>query len=204
MLLPANDRNNGPVSAPLRLCYLPQTDSYTFDVWRVPAVTLKWPHARQQLSGLAEEHVRAWTNEGGVVVGVRVSNCTRLIATSIISTKIALQITAKLGKPSANLKPDATKTTYSECDRQGETISTAFVESTNTYVVSWRFVKQQQMHWTRRGAHLLLQTRTTVLNDKLEGVFRRWYPLFRVHANAACPPSSCCSRIYALLRRNPG
>lgn len=74
---------------------------------------------------------------------------------------------------------------YGERYRQGETISTAFVESTINQVVSRRFVKKQQMHWTRRGAHLLLQTRTTVLNDELERVFRRWYPLFRIHANAA-------------------
>jgi hypothetical protein len=30
-------------------------------------------------------------------------------------------------------------------------------------------VKRQQMQWSQRGAHLLLQTRTRVLNDKLEG-----------------------------------
>lgn len=70
LLLPESCRNNGRVSAPLRLCYLPQIDSYTFDVWRVPSVTLKWPHAQQQLSDLAEEHVRGWTNEGGADVEV--------------------------------------------------------------------------------------------------------------------------------------
>jgi len=74
---------------------------------------------------------------------------------------------------------------YGERYRQGETISTAFVESTINQVVSRRFVKKQQMHWTLRGAHLLLQTRTRVLNDELEEVFRRWYPLFRVQAKAA-------------------
>src|SRR6516165_9370894 len=74
---------------------------------------------------------------------------------------------------------------YGERYRQGETISTAFVESTINQVVSRRFVKKQQMHWTLRGAHLLLQTRTKVLNDELEEVFRRWYPLFRVQAKAA-------------------
>jgi hypothetical protein len=68
---------------------------------------------------------------------------------------------------------------FGERYRQGETISTAFVESTINQVVSRRFVKLQQMHWTLRGAHLLLQTRTAVLNDELEGVFRGWYPLFR-------------------------
>ena len=33
--------------------------------------------------------------------------------------------------------------------------------------------------WTQRGAHLLLQTRTRVLNDDLESTFREWYPHFR-------------------------
>src|ERR1700688_3476808 len=51
--------------------------------------------------------------------------------------------------------------------------------STINQVVSRRFVKKQQMQWTLRGAHLLLQTRTKVLNDELDEVFRRWYPRFR-------------------------
>ena len=62
-------------------------------------------------------------------------------------------------------------------------ISTAFVESTSSQVVSKRFVKKQQMQWTPRGAHSLLQTRTKVLNNDLEHVFRGWYPQF--HARAA-------------------
>lgn len=74
---------------------------------------------------------------------------------------------------------------YGERYRQGETISTAFVESTINQVVSRRFVKKQQMHWTLRGAHLLLQTRTKVLNSELEEVFRGWYPIFRVQAQAS-------------------
>src|SRR5208282_6610915 len=61
----------------------------------------------------------------------------------------------------------------------GETISTAFVEWTINQVVSRRFVKKQQMQWTLRGAHLLLQTRTRVLNEDLDDLFRRWYPKFR-------------------------
>ena len=63
--------------------------------------------------------------------------------------------------------------------RHGDIISTAFVESTINQVVSKRFVKQQQMQWTPEGAHLLLQTRTKVLDGDLEGVFRGWYPQFR-------------------------
>ena len=40
---------------------------------------------------------------------------------------------------------------FGERYRQGETISTAFVESTINQVVSRRFVKKQQMQWTLRG-----------------------------------------------------
>ena len=40
-------------------------------------------------------------------------------------------------------------------------------------------VKKQQMRWTPRGAHLLLQVRTRVLNDQLAGDFRSWYPSLR-------------------------
>src|ERR1700740_2892111 len=42
---------------------------------------------------------------------------------------------------------------FGERRRQGETISTAFVESTINQVVSRRFVKKQQVQWTLRGAH---------------------------------------------------
>ncbi len=84
--------------------------------------------------------------------------------------------------------------------RQGETISTAYVESTINQVVSRRFVKKQQMAWTLRGAHLLLQTRTKVLNNELEDVFRRWFPQFRLKVQtngpeqeAECPPASWSS-----------
>ena len=48
---------------------------------------------------------------------------------------------------------------YGDRYRHDETISTAFVESTVNYVVSKRFVKKQQMRWTQRGTHLLLQIR---------------------------------------------
>lgn len=74
---------------------------------------------------------------------------------------------------------------FGERYRQGERISTAFVESTINQVVSRRFVKKQQMHWTLKGAHLLLQARTKVLNNELEDVFRRWYPQFRTENKAA-------------------
>jgi hypothetical protein len=45
-------------------------------------------------------------------------------------------------------------------------------------VISKRMVKKQQMRWTPRGAHLLLQVRTRVLNDTLTNDYRLWYPGF--------------------------
>jgi hypothetical protein len=55
-------------------------------------------------------------------------------------------------------------------------IATGFVESTVNQVVSKRFCKKQQMQWSKRGAHLLLQTRIKTLNRDLAVVFKRWYP----------------------------
>ncbi len=52
---------------------------------------------------------------------------------------------------------------YGEKWRYGETISTAFVESTINEVVTNRMVKKPQMQWTHEGAHYMLQTRTAVL-----------------------------------------
>jgi hypothetical protein len=34
--------------------------------------------------------------------------------------------------------------------------------------------------WTPKGAHLLPQVRTKVLNGELDALFRQWYPAFRV------------------------
>ena len=74
---------------------------------------------------------------------------------------------------------------FGERYRNQERISTAFVESTVNQVISKRMVKQQQMQWSQKGAHLLVQMRTTVLNNELDDLFRRWYPNFRTTASGA-------------------
>lgn len=65
---------------------------------------------------------------------------------------------------------------YGERYRYGEAISNAFVESAVNQIISKRMVKKQQMRWSPRGAHLLLQIRTQVINENLHSTFRRWYP----------------------------
>ena len=64
---------------------------------------------------------------------------------------------------------------YGDRYRYGEKIATGFVESAVNQVISKRFVKRQQMRWTKKGAHLLLQIRTKVLNKELRSTFERWY-----------------------------
>jgi hypothetical protein len=65
---------------------------------------------------------------------------------------------------------------YGDRYRNGEAISSAVAESSVNQMVSKRFVKKQQMRWTRRGAHLLLQIRTRTLDGTLPATFGRWYP----------------------------
>ena len=60
-----------------------------------------------------------------------------------------------------------------------DTFSCAAAVNWRTQMVTvFSRVKKQQMQWTLRGAHLLLQMRTKVLNNELEGVFRRCCPSF--------------------------
>jgi hypothetical protein len=69
---------------------------------------------------------------------------------------------------------------YGERYRAGERISTGVVESTAYQVISKRFCKKQQMQWTKRGTHLLLQTRVKTLNQEPGAMFQRWYPDMQV------------------------
>ena len=67
---------------------------------------------------------------------------------------------------------------YARRHRDGQAISTAFVESLVNSLLSKRFSKKQSMQWTPEGAHLLLQVRTRTLNGELAATFRKWYPAF--------------------------
>lgn len=62
---------------------------------------------------------------------------------------------------------------HGERYRAGERISSCLAESTVNAVISKRFAKRQQMQWTNRGAHLLLQTRTRNLDSTLRPMFER-------------------------------
>jgi hypothetical protein len=65
---------------------------------------------------------------------------------------------------------------YGRRYHDGEAIATGFVESTVHEVVSKRFCKNQQMQWSKPGAHMLLQIRVKTLDGELSALFKRWYP----------------------------
>lgn len=73
---------------------------------------------------------------------------------------------------------------YGERWRYGETIASSFVESTINEVVTKRMVKKQQMQWSLKGAHYLLQVRTAVLDEALAGKFEQWYPGIKINKHA--------------------
>ena len=57
---------------------------------------------------------------------------------------------------------------YHRCQRSGEPVSTARVESAVNHLVNRRMNKSQQMRWSTHGAHRLLQVRAAVINGELE------------------------------------
>ena len=63
--------------------------------------------------------------------------------------------------------------------RNGRRISSAMAESAMSHLVNQRMGKRQPMRWSTKGAHLLLQVRCAVLDNRLDSRFREWYPYFR-------------------------
>jgi hypothetical protein len=68
---------------------------------------------------------------------------------------------------------------YAARRRNGEPISTAFVESSVNEIIAKRMNKKQQMRWNRATVQPFLDVRTAVLNDTLEDAFRHRHPGFR-------------------------
>ena len=56
---------------------------------------------------------------------------------------------------------------YAKARRSGEPISTATTESTVQWLLHRRMGANQQMRWSPRGAHRMLQVRTAVANGTL-------------------------------------
>jgi hypothetical protein len=68
---------------------------------------------------------------------------------------------------------------YAARRRNGEPLSTAFVESAVNEIIAKRMNKKQQMRWNRATVQPFLDVRTAVLNATLADAVRRRYPGFR-------------------------
>lgn len=68
---------------------------------------------------------------------------------------------------------------YAAPGRRGEPIATSFVESAVDEVTASRMANAQLRRWSRATVQPFLDVRTAVLNDTLNGVFRRRHPGFR-------------------------
>jgi hypothetical protein len=76
---------------------------------------------------------------------------------------------------------------YAAERRQGRRISSAMAESAMSHLVNQRMGKRQPMRWSAEGAHLLLQVRCAVLNNRLDSLFREWHPDFRKQQAISLP-----------------
>jgi hypothetical protein len=56
---------------------------------------------------------------------------------------------------------------YAKRYRAGDRVGTSITEGTANFLVNRRMNKSQQMRWSRRGADLLLQVRSTAYNSTL-------------------------------------
>jgi hypothetical protein len=65
--------------------------------------------------------------------------------------------------------------------------------------------KRPPMPRRERGAHLLLPTRTKVLNGELDATFRRWYPRFRPEMPVlpAALRTNACLPVFGALQMSP-
>jgi hypothetical protein len=101
-------------------------------------------------------------------------------ATSIRGMACIRRLEHHLGKLLAYLQRNqGALVHYAARRRNGEPISTAFVESAVNEIIAKPMNKRQQMRWNRATVQPFLDVRTAVLNDTLEDAFRHRYPGLR-------------------------
>jgi hypothetical protein len=128
-----------PSLTPFIRATVPQTGSYTFDVWRLPAATLKGRHATQPLRRLAEEHVRGWKQEGGSDVEIESVELPLFDGRPMLSTFVRFCVDGKMNHAVANWFIDHDGTVFRVCaagslSRSREELMSVVHEST----LSWK------------------------------------------------------------------
>jgi hypothetical protein len=73
--------------------------------------------------------------------------------------------------------------------RSGRRIATALAKSVVNSVAARRMVKKQQMRWSKRGAHLMLQVRAAVMNGNLREQLCYQPPIFKSRSDWLFKPT---------------
>ena len=68
---------------------------------------------------------------------------------------------------------------YQRARMAGRRVSSASAESVMNRLINRRLTKRQQMRWSLKGAHYLLQTRVELLDGRLDTCFAKRFPHFR-------------------------
>lgn len=58
----------------------------------------------------------------------------------------------------------------------GRVVRITTIESAVNQLIDKRMSKSQQMRWSQKGAHALLQVRAELVDGRLPMNFARWYP----------------------------
>ena len=139
------------------------------------------PHHQHNLYlGLSSLKWRLWHGQHARALS-KVKELQRILRLPTVRNKpTARRLRPLLGKLFKFLKSNADSLPdYGKRYREGKRIATSFVESAVNQLVDKRMSKSQQMRWSRKGAHLLIQVRTEVVDGRLTSHFERWYPGFR-------------------------
>ncbi len=117
---------------------VPQAGTYSFDVWRVPEVTVKG-QAMPQLCSLAEEHLRGWKREGDPEVEIESTEFPMRDGRTGLSTFVRFCVGGDMHQAVANWFVDRDGTVFRIC--AGGSLSRSREELTkvvNGSTLTWR------------------------------------------------------------------
>ncbi|MBS0151500.1 MAG: hypothetical protein JSR31_11215 [Nitrospira sp.] len=117
---------------------VPQGGSYSFDVWRVPSLSIKGRQATQRLRRIAEEHMREWGRKGDPAVEFEWAEYSMRDGLPGVSTYVSFHVNGQRNHAVANWFVDHDGTVFRVCvagsiSRSREELTTAVNDSTGTW-----------------------------------------------------------------------
>ena len=127
-----------PSLTPFVRATVPQSGSYSFDVWRVPSVRIKEPHVLQQLRRFAEEHLRGWVRGGDAAVEIECVDCSMHDGLPGVRTYLCFPVNGNPNHAVANWFVDHDGTVFRVCaggalSRSREELTQVVNDSTLTW-----------------------------------------------------------------------